>query len=190
MILKKLGRNKGWNAVKEKIIKKRERQYKIEAVHSSEINTESCDSFKNILDNSMWKLLFCPQITKSSEEWLNYDHCIMITSMCIFSNTNSMRISKFRSCITIYVFIYLQINSSKVHFHNASKVYYTDDLVLWYSGHWEPVLQFYFCPGSKVFIIVNPAAFIHLSDEFWHDQTNPWALSLFEIFLISKYVSI
>lgn len=86
--------------------------------------------------------------------------------------------------------VFQYMYSSKVHFHNSSKVYYTDDLVLWYSGYWEPVLQFYFYPGSKVFIIINLAAFIHLSDEFCHDQTNPWTQSLFENFPISKYVSI
>lgn len=115
---------------------------------------------------------------------------IRIMSTFIFSNSNGMRIIKFRSRISIYLPTYLPINPSNVYFHSSSRFYYIDELVLWYSGHWEPVLQFYFYPGSKVFITVNLTAFFHLPDEFHQDQTNLWAQFLFENFRISKYVSI
>lgn len=64
----------------------------------------------------------------------------------IFCNSNGMRIIKIRSHISIYLATYFQINPSNLYFHSSSEFYYIDELVLWYSGHVDPALLFYYYP--------------------------------------------
>lgn len=90
----------------------------------------------------------------------------------MFSNSNGLGIIKLRSHISIYLPMYLQINTNNIYFHYSSKFYNIDEQVFWHSEHLEPVQQFYFYPQSKVFTIVNLTAFIYPSNEFHQDQTN------------------